>query len=385
MYVSAPSFLHTVDSSITKKCTDQDSQYLCSESLNSDEGSQGVPEEKQQSVSVSSVVQAQSLNALEDSSKLVVGARIDLLSSPTPMVILSGQRYTHKITTGLNVSRSSHPAPSSVPRSSSPLPPTLVYSKSDPDYQAVKSAAECLHAHDYPKMASILERAPTTVPVLFGRGLAYYKLAKYFYATNAFEDMLHESEGDPDLIGNVYLAHYYIGEIDLGHSRYEQAARHFEQSAAAFCTQTLAKRYRIVPPSQAILYSKRGSALNHSKRVMDAVESYKKAISVALTPEDKLAARTSLGNLYQSLGDKKNALEQYEETVKLAEQLEDFVYLSWAHGNMGNAYLGLLQKDKALHHLEKSLDLSLRYKLPLQAVGRAYNNLGKLCYFQASQ
>ena len=274
---------------------------------------------------------------------------------------------------------SSHPGPSSprVPRSSSPLPPTLVYSDSDPDYQAVKSAAECLHAHDYTKMASILERAPTTVPVLFGKGLAYYKLAKYSHATNGFEDMLHRSEGDPDLIGNVYLAHYYIGEIDLGHSRYEQAARHFDQSAAAFCTQTLAKRYRIVPPSQAILYSKRGSALNHSKRVMDAVESYKEAISVALTPKDKLAARTSLGNLYQSLGDNKSALEQYEETVKLAEQLEDFVYLGWAHGNMGNAYLGLLQKDKALHHLEKSLDLTVRYEPSPQAIGRAYNNLGK--------
>ena len=219
---------------------------------------------------------------------------------------------------------------------------------------------------------------------MFGKGLAYYKLAKYSHATNAFEEILHRSEGNPDLIGNVYLAHYYIGEIDLGHGRYEQASRHFEQAAAAFCTQTLAKRYRIVPPSQAILYSKRGSALNHSKKVMDAIASYKQAISVALTAKDKLAARTSLGNLYQSLGDNKNAMEQYEETIKLAEQLDDVVYLGWAHGNMGNAYLGLLQKEKALHHLEKSLDLTVKYEPSPQAIGRAYNNLGEcICLYTA--
>ena len=55
-------------------------------------------------------------------------------------------------------SHSSHSGPR-VPSSSSPLPPTLIYSESDPDYQPVKSAAECLHAHDYSKMANILERA----------------------------------------------------------------------------------------------------------------------------------------------------------------------------------------------------------------------------------
>ncbi len=160
----------------------------------------------------------------------------------------------------------------------------------------MKSAAECLHAHDYTKMANILERAlNNSIPVLFGKGLAYYKLTKYSAANRAFEQMLHESENNPELLGNVYLAHYYIGEIDIGHGRYEQASRHFEQAADAFCTLTLAKRYRIIAPSLAILYSKKGSALNHSHKVMAAVKSYKKAIELGITAKDKLAACTSLG------------------------------------------------------------------------------------------
>ncbi len=256
-------------------------------------------------------------------------------------------------------------------------PQALVYSERDPDYQAVKSAAECLHAHDYTKMADILEQAPTTIPVLFGKGLAYYKLTKYSAASKALDEILHRSENDPELKGHVYLSHYYLGEIDLGHARYDRAAEHFEKSAAAFTPHTIAKRYRIIPPSLAILYSKKGSALNHSQKVMAAVKSYKQAIEFALIPKDKLAACTSLGNLYQSLGDNQNALQYYQDTIKLAEELQDFVYLGWAHGNLGNAYLGLLQKEKALFHLEKSLELTVDNEPSPQAIGRAYNNLGE--------
>ncbi len=73
-------------------------------------------------------------------------------------------------------------------------------------------------------------------------------------------------------------------------------------------------------------------------------------------------------------------MKQYEETIQLAEELNDFVYLGWAHGNMGNAYLGLNQKDKALFHLEKSLELTINNEPSPQAIGRAYNNLGEVAY-----
>ena len=71
-----------------------------------------------------------------------------------------------------------------------------------------------------------------------------------------------------------------------------------------------------------------------------------------------------------------SALTEYEHSIKLSEELEDNVSLGWAHGNMGNACLGLYRRDKALHHLGTSLKLALKHEPTPQAIGRAYNNLG---------
>ena len=94
---------------------------------------------------------------------------------------------------------------------------------------------------------------------------------------------------------------------------------------------------------------------------------------------DKLSAHTSLGNLYQSLGENASVVEEYRSVqlvVQLAEELNDMVTLGWAHGNIGNAYLGLHQRDKALHHLQLSLELAIQHEQTPQAIGRVYNNLG---------
>ena len=50
----------------------------------------------------------------------------------------------------------------------------------------------------------------------------------------------------------------------------------------------------------------------------------------------------------------------------------------WTHGNLGNAMLGLDQKDKALHHLMTAFHMSARYSRNPLAVGRAVSNLGNV-------
>ena len=50
----------------------------------------------------------------------------------------------------------------------------------------------------------------------------------------------------------------------------------------------------------------------------------------------------------------------------------------WAHGNLGNAMLGLDQKDKALDHLMTAFHMSARYSHNPLAVGRAVSNLGNV-------
>ena len=110
--------------------------------------------------------------------------------------------------------------------------------------------------------------------------------------------------------------------------------------------------------------------------VLNAIAAYEEAITRAESKKDKLSAHTSLGNLFQSVGENARAVTEYEHSIQLATDLQDFVSLGWAHGNMGNAYLGLYQRGKALRHLEKSLDLTVDHEPTPQAIGRAYNNLG---------
>ena len=132
---------------------------------------------------------------------------------------------------------------------------------------------------------------------------------------------------------------------------------------------------RMMPLSQSAIHAN-GSALRNASKIVDAIQQYKIAIKEAETDKDRLAANTSLGNLYQSLGENASALSHYEQSLVLSEKLLDYVSLGWAYGNMGNAYLGLFQKGKALSHFEKSLELTLVHESTPQAKGRAYNNLG---------
>ncbi len=264
---------------------------------------------------------------------------------------------------------------SSIPSTQGREAPVRSYT-SEPDYHAVKLAADCLHAQDYSRMIMALSKETPTIAVLFGCGLAHYKLRKYKDAVKNFTEMDQLASMNLSENGNIYLSQYYLGEISFTQNQHQKAAQHYRKASRAYTTESVAKRYRIVQTSLATIYSKQGSALRQAQKIMEAVKAYKEALKVASTKKDKLAAFTSLGNLYQSLGENASALVQYEHTITLSEELGDFISLGWAHGNLGNAYLGLHQKQKALKHLEKSLQLTIDHEPTPQAIGRAYNNLG---------
>lgn len=132
----------------------------------------------------------------------------------------------------------------------------------------------------------------------------------------------------------------------------------------------------MLAPSLSSLHSKQAASLRNASKVMAAVQAYKNAIATAESKRDQLSAHTSLGNLYQSVGENASALKEYEQSIVLSDDLKDHVALGWAHGNIGNAYLSLYQREKALFHLEKSLELGVQHEPTPQAIGRAYNNLG---------
>ena len=177
--------------------------------------------------------------------------------------------------------------------------------------------------------------------------------------------------------GSGFLAEVYLGDIFASRSEHESAASCYERASLLHCPQPpLGVLFRIQPPTLSQLHVRRGGSLRRANKVMQAQEAMREGVATAREDRDLLSAHTSLGNLHQGLGDSQGAVEEYLECVRLAERTGDKVVLGWNHGNLGNAYVALLQKDKAIHHLQFSLEMTLQHEPTPQSIGRAYNNLG---------
>ena len=172
------------------------------------------------------------------------------------------------------------------------------------------------------------------------------------------------------------LAHIYLGDIACTRDSYGEAATHYEQAVAHHGQDGLGTLYAVQMPSLSHVCTKWGQALRKASKVMQAVGAFDKAVATAADMKEEMSARTSYGNMLQSLGNHQAAIDEYARTITLAEGLQDYVALGWNHGNIGNAYLGRGEKDKALHHLKRSLELTLVHETTPQAIGRAYNNIG---------
>ena len=247
----------------------------------------------------------------------------------------------------------------------------------------INKAVDCLHAGYYSQMLEVLKfgKVPSPFPpeiamaAQFGCALAYYKLEKYSEAAKHLES-LKTIAAAAQSCGNESIASVYLGDIEFTQSRYTEAGKHYSHALKLYRRDNLGKEYRLIVPTFSAISAKLGTAFRNTSKVVDAVQAYRQAIATADSKKDELSAHTSLGNLFQSVGENASALAEYEHSIKLSEELRDYVSLGWAHGNMGNAYLGLYQQDKGLYHLEKALDLTVEHEPTPQAIGRAYNNLG---------
>ena len=244
-----------------------------------------------------------------------------------------------------------------------------------------KEATDLLHASDYDKILLIIgkisEDAPSRyyIRAHFVSGVCHFKKHKYSQASDHFqlcEIRAHKERRD----GDVMLCNAYLGDIKYASQSYLEATKHYKKAVEHFAAAQVSATFKLTPPSKSAIFAKRASSFRNELRMLEAEQEYRNAIKHAQTDRDRLSAHTSLGNLYQSMGDNSNALVEYKQSIELAERLSDHVSLGWAHGNIGNAYLGLNRKDEAVFHLHKSLDLAVKYEQTPQAIGRTYNNLG---------
>ena len=251
--------------------------------------------------------------------------------------------------------------------------------------EILRGAAECLHAQDYSHMCRVLSDIrldevsdDIALAVTFGLGQALLKLKQLSQAVPYFSLLRDRARMmGADCRGEQSIASYYLGEISYARAKFDEAAAHYRTALACHSSEVgVAKTFKLVPPSKAGLWSKLAGALRNGSKVVNAIAAYRQAISCATARKERLAAHTSLGNLLQNSGENSQAVEEYTAAIQLCEELGDNVSLGWAHGNIGNAYLGLGFRDKAIYHLKMALELTLKHEPTPVAIGRAYNNLG---------
>ena len=245
----------------------------------------------------------------------------------------------------------------------------------------VEEITQLLHAPAYSKVILQLETVPrdippeSFIPLHFILGVAYFKLQKYEDAKEFFKQceaiaMCVHRDGD------VMICNAYLGDMESASKLCLNAGKYYQKAIKHYTPGSVAIMFNLTLPTISTIHAKLAFSYQNASMIVQAIFHYKAAINVAKTDRDQLSAHTSLGNLYQSMGDNSNALNEYKRSIQLAEKLSDFVSLGWAHGNIGNAYLGLNKKDEAVYHLQKSLDLAVEYEQTPQAIGRTYNNLG---------
>ena len=266
---------------------------------------------------------------------------------------------------------------------------------SDP-VSIISKAAVLLTAGEYGTMIKLLEILdkhlvlPEDIDMAkeFGQGLANYKNLHYRAAKPCF-NALFEKSVNYHSSGNQALASIYLGEIEMSWAKYKDAEKHFTLAVTYYSPDNVAEKFQHTILTKSAVLVKKGQCHRSLSQIREAVNAFKMAKEVAelaqeqargsklkTAKEDELTALSALGNILQSIGDYEQSFEYYEKSLKLAGELGDHVSVGWAHGNLGNAMLGLDQKDKALDHLMTAFHMSARYEGNPLAVGRAVSNLG---------
>ena len=260
----------------------------------------------------------------------------------------------------------------------------------------ISRAAVFLTARDYGTMIRLLEILdkhlvlPEDIDLAkeFGQGIAHYKNLHYRSAKPCF-NALFEKSVNYGSSGNHALASIYLGEIEMSWAKYKDAEKHFTLAVAYYSSDNVAEKFQQTILTKSAVLVKKGQCHRSLSQIKEAISAFKTAKEIAelaqqqtrgsklkTAKEDELSALCALGNILQSIGDYEQSFEYYEKSLKLAGELGDHVSVVWAHGNLGNAMLGLDQKDKALDHLTAAFHMSARYEGNPLAVGRAVSNLG---------
>jgi tetratricopeptide (TPR) repeat protein len=112
-------------------------------------------------------------------------------------------------------------------------------------------------------------------------------------------------------------------------------------------------------------------SLTELGQLKEAIEEFEQTIKLAIKDEPKVLSYYNIGNAYSDLGQYKEAIEAYQQALKLNSGL------SKPHNNLGLAYAALGQLKDAVSEFNQAAQLKPDYAEAHYNLGVAYIQLGR--------
>lgn len=151
------------------------------------------------------------------------------------------------------------------------------------------------------------------------------------------------------MVFNRMIGTYYFNIAD-----YENAVLYFKQSLAI-------SRDLGIRKSEAANLNNLANIHAEQSSFGQAIDNYNQALKLYEQEEDIVGISSilhNIGSIYADQLDSEKALDYYKQSLELCEQTGDLNGISHATGNMGAMYVNLKNYEAALTHFNRSLEIS---------------------------